>query len=147
MHVYIREVCLGFGKNVVLWCDDGIVTNSNYLRLHDWVQRRQFKDRECMQTQYVYKTQTLVAKAYIQSVLFRLSLSIAENYNFVQNLTRKNENAIQSTKQLEQMDIKEAAWQLLNAFYEVREENAKIKELFDRINMANFTTLLDTKQS
>lgn len=64
LHVYIREICLGFGKNVVLWCDDGVLTNSLYNRLHDWVGRRQFKDRECMATQYVYKTQSLLMQAY-----------------------------------------------------------------------------------
>ena len=44
LNVYIREINLGFGKNVVLWCDDSLFTNDNFTRLYDWIGRRQFKD-------------------------------------------------------------------------------------------------------
>ena len=98
LKIHLREICLGFSKNVVLWCDDEITTSSILLRHSDYLAYQQFRDQECMQTQYLYKTHSILTRAYLDSIFFKISLQIAENIVFVQNITRKNENMIKVVK-------------------------------------------------
>lgn len=43
LHIYIREICLGFSKNVVFWCDDKL-SSVEYLKFHRWLRMKSVDD-------------------------------------------------------------------------------------------------------
>ena len=92
VHVHLREVNLGLGKNVVLWCDDSI-RKSTFQKVLTWIREKQYSDQyNTLGTQYVFRTQSIITKAYCESLFFKLSIKMSENFRFIQNLNRASEN-------------------------------------------------------
>lgn len=85
---------MGFSKNVVLWCDDEIVTSSQMQRHSDYLIYQQYMDQQCMQTQYLYKSHSMMVRAYLDSIFFKISLQMCDNMTFVQNIHRKNDQLV-----------------------------------------------------
>ena len=64
LHIYIREICLGFSKNVLLWCDDKL-GSTEYIKFHRWLRLKNNDDKELEITSHVHKSNSSVARAYI----------------------------------------------------------------------------------
>lgn len=136
LHVYLREVNLGLGKNVVLWCDDG-TKETSFLKVHDWIRTKSYQDKESFQTQYVFKSQSLIAKAYCRSQFFILALQMSVKFRFIQNLTRKSENQIRLLQDHQEIEAKYTGWRLLRDF-KLQCENLKGSGLLEKVEIANF---------
>lgn len=92
-NIYLREICLGFAKNVILWIADDLTDDK--LVLHSKALRKQeHNDNTGFEGQYIMKTSSNIARAYLHSPLFKLSLHMSDSIKLIQNLQRLNENDI-----------------------------------------------------
>jgi len=85
MHIYIREIELGFGKNVVFWLDDNIFDDINESK--DWIRWATFNNFQ-QNVKFVCKSHSEFAEAYFKSEFFRISLLMCKRYKMIQNKTR-----------------------------------------------------------
>ena len=92
-HIYLREIQLGFAKNTVLWLSDDL--EEAQLALFQKAQRKaEHDDVNGLDMQYVFKTNSNVARAYMYSSIFKVSMHVCDSFKVVQNLERLNENDI-----------------------------------------------------
>lgn len=92
-HIYLREIELGFAKNMVLWVSDDL--EGDQLALFQSAQRKaEHNDVNGFDAHYVYKTNSNVARAYMYSSIFKVSMHLCDSFKVIQNLERLNENDI-----------------------------------------------------
>ena len=92
-NIYIRQVNLGLGKNVDLWCDSRI-EKSSYLKIHTWIRMHDIQDSCFAENIRIFHAPSTISCQYFNSKFFILSLMMCENYQFIQNMERGNENVI-----------------------------------------------------
>lgn len=94
LHVYLREICLGWSKNVVLWCDDKVVNGDGFANIRHWTRLKEHEDldEELWTLSHVLKSSSVLTRQYLKSQFFEISLAICHNLRFVQNAKRTNEN-------------------------------------------------------
>ena len=86
-NIYLREIELGFSKNVVLICDDKCATSS-ILKEKLWMKLGQYNGNN---TSYILKSRSVLAKKYFESIFFRMALAQCSSFRIVQNTNRENE--------------------------------------------------------
>lgn len=75
-HVYVRNINLGFSnQHTVLWVDDQVFS-TRYAKYFAWINRARVKkdSQDRQDVQYVTKSFSIVAQAYIQSKLFQVAV-------------------------------------------------------------------------
>lgn len=117
LHIYLREICLGFSKSVVLWCDDKLASNE-YFKYHRWLRMKNIDDEDDM-TAHVHKSNSSVAKAYIKSDFFKLSVAMCKSFRFLQSAERANENIVRFGADRKVIPESMAGARLLKEFKEV----------------------------
>ena len=92
-NVYLREVLLGQGQNVVMWLDENLGKRSLYRHLR-WIQlANRHKDPFNSSDEFVhfiYTTHAEIALAYLQSVFFKKLSKNGSEFKLVQSMVRMN---------------------------------------------------------
>lgn len=87
-HIYLREINLGWRKNVIHWLNpqgqDNFVIDKFFRHAQFW---DTLKDSQMM-----HKSHSLTSMAYFESPFFKISLEVCDNFKFVQTASRENEN-------------------------------------------------------
>ena len=92
-HIYLREVSLGLSKRSAFLLDDEVYGPRHNI-FHKWVRDARIEDKAGLVPALVFKQQSQLSKAYFQSKLFEKALTICDSYKIIQNLERKNEDAV-----------------------------------------------------
>jgi len=92
-HIYLREVCLGLSRNVIVWVDEN-VHGEAMGHIHRLIKNAIHDDERSQYAHYILKSQSITAKAYLNSVFFEATMHLGDNFKFVQNLKRENERIV-----------------------------------------------------
>lgn len=90
-HIYIREVQLGFGQNVLFWLDHNVFKQDD--ECQQWIR---YANYHCLRkdVKFILKSYTCTTLAYFKSIFFKISIqniNDAMSYKLIQNRTRFNE--------------------------------------------------------
>lgn len=90
MHVYMRQIEIGFAKNVGLWLDDNLFKEVNNQK---WLSLAKFNCFD-KNIRIVQKSHSLTAAAWIQSKFFEVTLHTCNIFKVIQDKVRANETKI-----------------------------------------------------
>ena len=86
LHIYLREVQIGFGEQIFLWCEDKIYDNWQQGGF-DYIRRLQPEIFE-HNVKFIFKNNSQITMSYFRSEFFRISLAICKSFKVIQNKTR-----------------------------------------------------------
>ena len=93
-NIYLRNISLGMSQGTTIFWTDADVVTHKFTQVDRMLSYRIKMQKEKIGQDYqmIQKTNSLFAKAYLESPFFYLSLKMNKKFIFIQNTERANEN-------------------------------------------------------